>query len=705
MADQCIVCLENLDSAIPLQQLPLQQQQQQQQQGEDGSSDLKPFSLAAAASASPTASSTTTNETTTTTTTTATTVKDLIANGDSNLENDDNIAVIQVCGHILHDSCLKAWSGKANSCPICRQAFHLVEVYDKIGGEFLSSPLSRLRELYNHRRHQQTLTLAISELGTLLNTYKVEDKKQVAEFDPLAWLDENPEEEEEVTPCPVCNTTDHEDVLLLCDGCDTPYHTHCIGLEDVPDGAWFCMECADQNGTALQQFHALTSRTSASVRSRGHGAAGGGRRNRFFPRTQAAMRNERTRARTDQWLGAWGQVSGQIYGALGIDLDSNDDEDADMREYRRSQQVRERDRRERSRWLQRLTIASRLGARDVFARNIQGVVGHQAAPPSQQTAPAVPETPEERQAWRAFERARAATPTSRKRKSRSITASPVEPVPEPSRPLKRPRTRRIPNLAEPGPSRAASTTANHPQDERNGDSFNGRSPIAMEDQPSFLSSLLKEVEQSGPSDDEAIRSVFGLPQAVDPSSPVTSPSASTHNSPRAMSLTPPPPPPPPSTNATARSASRSPVLSLSSHIEPRYPPANYSPTRSNGESSDSESRSRRQRNGSPELRQPRPTRQVEVRLSRSQDSSPTRKKLPLEVKEDINQVVRAALKPHWKSSHAQLSRDQYEAINRKVSHKIYEEVTDPWAVNDEAKQQWEKVATTEVARAVAELRS
>lgn len=130
MADQCIVCLENLDSAIPLQQL------QGHDDGGGGLSvaaaeavpaDLKPLPLAAA---SPTASSTTTNETTTT-------VKDLTGGSESNSENDDNIAVIQVCGHILHDSCLKAWTGKANSCPICRQAFHLVEVYDKIGGKSL----------------------------------------------------------------------------------------------------------------------------------------------------------------------------------------------------------------------------------------------------------------------------------------------------------------------------------------------------------------------------------------------------------------------------------------------------------------------------------------------------------------------------------------------------------------------------------------
>lgn len=47
---------------------------------------------------------------------------------------DDLVAVIQICKHTLHDTCLREWTAKANSCPICRQSFHLVDVYDKIGG-------------------------------------------------------------------------------------------------------------------------------------------------------------------------------------------------------------------------------------------------------------------------------------------------------------------------------------------------------------------------------------------------------------------------------------------------------------------------------------------------------------------------------------------------------------------------------------------
>jgi hypothetical protein len=49
------------------------------------------------------------------------------------------IALIKPCGHVLHDECLREWSQKANSCPICRHVFNLVEVLDRIGGKFLNS--------------------------------------------------------------------------------------------------------------------------------------------------------------------------------------------------------------------------------------------------------------------------------------------------------------------------------------------------------------------------------------------------------------------------------------------------------------------------------------------------------------------------------------------------------------------------------------
>jgi hypothetical protein len=54
------------------------------------------------------------------------------------LDNEQQIALIKPCGHVLHDECLREWSQKANSCPICRRNFNLVEVLDKVGGMFPS---------------------------------------------------------------------------------------------------------------------------------------------------------------------------------------------------------------------------------------------------------------------------------------------------------------------------------------------------------------------------------------------------------------------------------------------------------------------------------------------------------------------------------------------------------------------------------------
>ncbi|KAK3379507.1 hypothetical protein B0T24DRAFT_159959 [Lasiosphaeria ovina] len=660
MADQCIVCLENLEVEPPTAAPPeggvahssaaaalvVQEHEHDQPAVEPG----------AAANGLAILNGTTTPQ--------------------PKSEDHENVAEIQVCGHVLHDSCLQEWTGKANSCPICRQTFHMVHVYDRIGGAHLL-------------------------------TRRVEDKKQVAEydpqaFDPGAWL-VDAEEQEPSNPCPICNLADNEDVLLLCDSCDASYHTYCIGLDRVPAGGWYCMECAHER--ALVQAEA--GRPFEPVARR----AGVGPRHRVS-RTQASMRRARQRARSDEWQGAWGRIAGRVWDAISIDLDFQDENDDGIisEGLRRTQHIREQEREELLRWQQRMNIASRMGARD-FASHIPNVFHHERPPTPQ-------ETREEQIAWGALEKA--IDGSARKRKSRSATPELNEPQHEPERKLKRPRTRRLPpqQNGESSSSAAKGPPASNQVETESSTPTSNAGPSQVEAAPSFLTSLLKEVEMSTAPNEDGIRALYEpIPRERDHdvASPGRSPSPSGYSSPRAMSLTPPP-------NYT--SSPGSPQMTLSSYIAPVYPPVNFSPTRSSSPAKQSRSssphRHAAQRDGrsSPEkgeleLRQPRPQRAQIADLSRSQDISPAENSpaaatpaattLPLEMKKEISRIVRNALKPHWRS--AQLTAEQYASINRDISRKIYEEVKDPATVGEDANQTWEAMATKEVTRAVAKLKA
>lgn len=53
--------------------------------------------------------------------------------GDGN-EDPGQIAQLLPCGHILHNNCLKPWVERANSCPICRRSFNVVQLSARPGG-------------------------------------------------------------------------------------------------------------------------------------------------------------------------------------------------------------------------------------------------------------------------------------------------------------------------------------------------------------------------------------------------------------------------------------------------------------------------------------------------------------------------------------------------------------------------------------------
>ncbi len=527
--------------------------------------------------------------------------------------------------------------------------------------------------------------LLIVFAGAVISEYEVEDKKQVAEFDPRPFLFED--EDEEVRPCPICDRSDQEEVLLLCDQCDAPYHTHCIGLSRVPDGLWFCMECAENGAYARAGLEAERSQTLSR---------------RLAPRTSASARLAREHERNDPWNSTWNLFSTRVQEVVGLDLDFSDDEQS-MSSFRSHQQRLDEQRRRAhlEQWERRLEIAERQGAQ----RNIFRI----PAPP-QVIAPPQPRTPAETaietSAWRALERAQrmdTSTPRSRKRKSRSTTASPGSPQEpaEPERKLKRPRTRRVLDRPEGSiPRTSSATQTQRPNGNQTPMSPTSRALGDSNTEPSFLTSLLKELGEGPTSDDDTTKSAVSTSMSnpyrvnsppLEFSSPAASPASSTsYHTPRASSMTPPP-------HLSKRPGS---PYSLTSRVEPIFPPADYSPS-SNRSLPESESEldqeSHTPKCSRPmishlEIRQPRPRRQ-------GPSLSPT-SDMPFEAKENVNKIVTKALAPHWQKQ--QITKDQYTNINRDVSRKLYEIFADL----GEQTTTWEKITTTataEVATAVKSL--
>jgi hypothetical protein len=100
-----------------------------------------------------------------------------------NKDETENLGILS-CNHKFHEQCIKLWSEKAKACtcPIDRGVFSEIKIYS-YNGEYLSTYASKKKE-----------------------------KNEEIEIEDLSY-------------CIICGRSDHEEIMLLCDICDAPYHT------------------------------------------------------------------------------------------------------------------------------------------------------------------------------------------------------------------------------------------------------------------------------------------------------------------------------------------------------------------------------------------------------------------------------------------------------------------------------------------------
>ncbi|KAL4883457.1 hypothetical protein BJY04DRAFT_25873 [Aspergillus karnatakaensis] len=546
------------------------------------------------------------------------------------------IAQLLPCGHILHNNCLKPWVERANSCPICRRSFNIVELSDRVGGPVLSS-------------------------------YAVEDRVQVADVDPSMVIEYIDEDHADAQPCLVCNESDNEEFLLLCDGCDIPTHTYCAGLDEVPSGPWYCARCENQRPIGLSSDAA--DRPSLVQNRRRH-------------RTRAQQRSVQSRNQIDSLR--WARVWQSVWDHLNIDLDFPFDDDRAVERVLQQQRREEANQREFRVWQRRFEVAERQGGNNRF-RDTAALLDIEAPRPSRPRAPREPtpepESLEEMRAWNAFERAREIEnnpSAARKRKEPTLSPSP-EPS-EPKRKLKRPRTRRAQDLAALAVQSGESSRAATAQ-------ASTRLNTENSSEPSFLQSLLKEVEDAstppsvtshGPSAQVSVdHNTPGL------SSPSISPAPSNQSSPRFSSATPPP-------HFASRPIS---PMQLTPPNEPSSP--YFSPEVS--PASSQKDKLEESPSLTPRLRR-LPRAAYNIRPLRSIESSPTRPSLSLAVKSDIQKLVGTALKPHYRSK--AISKEEYTDINRSISRKLYEQALGLESLEPTTRAHLEGIAKSEVQKAI-----
>ncbi|XP_051145306.1 uncharacterized protein LOC127261138 [Andrographis paniculata] len=122
--------------------------------------------------------------------------------------------ILDCCSHHFCFGCIIEWSKVESRCPLCKQRF---------------STISRTTT----RRGADGSRDAVIQVAMRDQVYEPSEEELRAFLDPY-----------ENVVCTECDQGGDDALMLLCDVCDSPAHTYCIGLgHEVPEGNWYCDGC------------------------------------------------------------------------------------------------------------------------------------------------------------------------------------------------------------------------------------------------------------------------------------------------------------------------------------------------------------------------------------------------------------------------------------------------------------------------------